>query len=109
MRFSVSVTHSNSSDCFLLDIVGVVVSCSETTSVPGKKKIGTSYRQQLVELVDETLAQIRLTLWNTFTGMDLNQGEVIAMKTVKVTTYEGRLLLTSVQTSTIQVTEFTTY
>lgn len=87
----------------IIDVIGVVTKVGPVSDVNIKSR-GTTMPKQTISLIDDSNVGVELTLWGTMhTGRtDIVEGEVVAAKHVRVSTFNG-ISLSGVQASVITV------
>jgi hypothetical protein len=85
------------------DVVGVVKHTEDLREVANTKDRRKLYGQRIVCLTDENLRLIQLTLWGEHAERELKLMDILVLKSVEVTEYEGRILLSSARSSTVHV------
>ena len=71
------------------DVLGYVANLEEPRNVTTRR--GSQTQLQKFELIDET-GRVEVTLWGAQTVNNLADGDLIALKTVKVTEFKGKSL-----------------
>jgi replication factor A1 len=75
-----------------IDIIGILKEVGETNQIVGKAS-GKPYDKRELTLVDDSMHQVRLTIWgNSATNFDATVESVLAFKGVKVSDFGGRSL-----------------
>lgn len=78
----------------IIDIIGVVTNVSDLAKI-NSKTTNKELIKRDITLADDTMAQISCTLWgDRAQNSEINAGDIIAMKGVKVSDYGGRTIST---------------
>ena len=94
----VDLTYSTINKC--VNCLGYVLQISPPTKKHTYK--GDSLLRKLV-LCDSSMFKVQLTLWNKFTELDLNKGNILLLKCIKVCNYNNNINLCSVDNSVIEI------
>jgi len=92
------LTYSTINKC--VNCLGYVLQISPPTKKHTYK--GDSLLRKLV-LCDSSMFKVQLTLWNKFTELDLNKGNILLLKCIKVCNYNNNINLCSVDNSVIEI------
>ena len=65
-------------------------------------RIGNVLMRKLI-LCDSSMFKVQLTMWNKFTELDLNQGNIILLKSIRVGNYNNIITLSTVDNSIIEI------
>jgi len=85
-----------------IDLVAIVRFASDVSEITSQRQAGKVLQKRELTLVDDTMNDIRLTIWGdkaTNTMYDWNSSPVVAFKGLKVGDYGGRSLSASGSTS----------
>jgi replication factor A1 len=93
-----NLTYSTINKC--VNCLGYVLQISPPTKKHTYK--GDSLLRKLV-LCDSSMFKVQLTLWNKFTELDLNKGNILLLKCIKVCNYNNNIYLGSVDNSVIEI------
>jgi replication factor A1 len=93
-----NLTSSTINKC--VNCLGYVLQISPPTKKHTYK--GDSLLRKLV-LCDSSMFKVQLTLWNKFTELDLNKGNILLLKCIKVCNYNNNIYLGSVDNSVIEI------
>ena len=93
-----NLTYSTINKC--VNCLGYVLQISPPTKKHTYK--GDSLLRKLV-LCDSSMFKVQLTLWNKFTELDLNKGNILLLKCIKVCNYNNNINLCSVDNSVIEI------
>ena len=65
-------------------------------------RIGNVLMRKLI-LCDSSMFKVQLTMWNKFTELDLNQGNILLLKSIRVGNYNNNITLSTVDNSIIEI------
>lgn len=81
----------------IIDVVGVVRGYSELALITATKYSEKQFLKRELTLVDDSLCEVRLTLWNDHANVkcDWSMYPILVLKGVKVQDYQGRSLVST--------------
>lgn len=85
-----------------IDVIAIVRHASEVSEIVSTKQNGKVIQKRELTLVDDSLSEVRLTLWGekaTSSQYDWNSCPIVAFKGLKIGDYGGRSLSASGSTS----------
>jgi replication factor A1 len=81
----------------IVDVLGIILKVNDMSSIT--RKDGTSANKRVMTIYDESKQCIDLTLWGTHAEAKFSPKQIIAIKSVKVAEYNGKILNTAADTS----------
>lgn len=86
-----------------IDIIGIVKEATECTEIISKNRGGVALQKRDLTLIDESLNEVRLTIWGDKAQANTNWQvtPIVAVKGVKVGDYGGRSLSTLASSSLV--------
>ena len=65
-------------------------------------RIGNVLMRKLI-LCDSSLYKVQFTMWNNFTKLDIKQGNILLLKSIRVGNYNNNICLTTIDRATIDI------
>ena len=91
------------SNCKQNEIINCLGYILQTFPVVTKSsRIGNVLMRKLI-LCDSSMFKVQLTMWNKFTELDLNQGNIILLKSIRVGNYNNSIILSTIDNSIIDI------
>ena len=84
----------------VINCLGYVLQIFPITVKPSR--IGNVLIRKLI-LCDSSMFKVQLTLWNKFTELDLNQGNILLLKCIRVGNYNNNINISTVDNSIIEI------
>ena len=84
----------------IINCLGYVLQIFPITVKPSR--IGNVLIRKLI-LCDSSMFKVQLTLWNKFTELDLNQGNILLLKCIRVGNYNNNINISTVDNSIIEI------
>jgi replication factor A1 len=105
-KFTTIADIANAEVGSTIDVIAVVRSASDMAEITSTKLSGKTLQKRDLVLVDQTLSEVKLTLWGdkaASQAIDWLSSPIVAFKGVKIGDFGGRSL-SSVASTSIQVT-----
>ena len=67
-----------------------------------QSRIGNVLIRRVI-LCDSSMFKVQLTLWNKFTELDLNQGNILLLKSIRVGNFNNNINISTMDNSTIEI------
>ena len=93
----------NLTDCKQNQIINCIGYILQIYPVSTKSsRIGTVLMRKLI-LCDSSLYKVQFTMWNKFTELDLKQGNILLLKSIRVGNFNNNICLTTIDNSNIEI------
>ena len=84
----------------IINCLGYVLQTFPITVKPSR--IGNVLIRKII-LCDSSMFKVQLTLWNKFTELDLNQGNILLLKCIRVGNYNNNINISTIDNSIIEI------
>ena len=94
------VDLSNCKQNDIINCLGYVLQIFPVLNKPSRK--GNVLLRKLI-LCDSSMFKVQFTMWNKFTELDLNQGNILLLKSIRVGNYNNSITLSTIDNSSIEI------
>ena len=84
----------------IINCIGYIMQIFPVLTKPSR--IGNVLIRKII-LCDSSLYKVQFTLWNRFTELNIKHGDILLLKSIRVSNYNNNLCLTTIDNSTIDI------
>ena len=84
----------------IINCIGYIMQIFPVLTKPSR--IGNVLIRKII-LCDSSLYKVQFTLWNRFTELNVKHGDILLLKSIRVSNYNNNLCLTTIDNSTIDI------